>query len=158
MVKPDYALPRWTRTTRSCSRTSPSRATSARSSSWALAWRRTIGWWRARRTAQSMATRCVLPARIRSLQAEAAMVARSKVRFALAVAVALAAGACSFAPPLKIPAVPIADNYKESAPWTAAQPSDDLPRDAWWTLYGDEELNTLQKRLVENSPDLAAAL
>jgi len=27
-----------------------------------------------------------------------------------------------------------------------------------WTLYGDEELNTLQKRLVENSPDLAASL
>jgi NodT family efflux transporter outer membrane factor (OMF) lipoprotein len=86
------------------------------------------------------------------------MAARNKVRCAQAVALVLVLGACSFAPPLKIPAVPIADSYKESAPWTAARPADDLPRDAWWTLYGDEELNTLQKRLVEQSPDLAAAL
>jgi NodT family efflux transporter outer membrane factor (OMF) lipoprotein len=77
---------------------------------------------------------------------------------AFVVAASLALAACSTAPPLKVPAVPVADQFKESAPWTAARPADDIPRDTWWTVYGDETLDALQKRLVEQSPDLAAAL
>ncbi|MDD5175871.1 MAG: efflux transporter outer membrane subunit [Sterolibacterium sp.] len=84
--------------------------------------------------------------------------ARSKASCALAAGLILELGACSFAPPLKIPDVPAAAGYKETAPWTTALPADDLPRDAWWTLYHDADLNALQKRLIANSPDLAAAL
>lgn len=76
---------------------------------------------------------------------------------ALAVAL-LALGGCSFAPPLKVPDVPVAQSYKEEVPWTAAQPADQIKRDAWWTLYGDAELDDLQNKLIANSPDLAAAL
>jgi NodT family efflux transporter outer membrane factor (OMF) lipoprotein len=65
---------------------------------------------------------------------------------------------CSLAPPLKTPELPTADAYKEIAPWTQAQPSDQLARDSWWTLYGDAQLDDLQKQLIANSPDLAAAL
>ncbi len=71
---------------------------------------------------------------------------------------ACALAACSQAPTLKLPEVPVATAYKEAAPWTTAQPADQLPRDAWWTLYGDAELDALQQRLIANSPDLAAAL
>ncbi len=78
-------------------------------------------------------------------------------RASLALALA-ALGACSFAPPLKVPEVPIADQYKEGAPWTAAAPADRLSRDGWWKLYGDADLDALQETLVRNSPDLAAAL
>jgi NodT family efflux transporter outer membrane factor (OMF) lipoprotein len=67
-------------------------------------------------------------------------------------------GACSLAPPLKIPVVPDADAYKELGPWTQAQPADRLPRDSWWTLYDSAELNELQKRLIDGNPTLAAAL
>ncbi len=91
-------------------------------------------------------------------QPETANVARIKTPCALTVGLSLALGACSLAPPLRIPDVPVAGNYKETAPWTPARPADDLPRDAWWTLYGDADLNAMQKRLIENSPDLAAAL
>jgi NodT family efflux transporter outer membrane factor (OMF) lipoprotein len=79
-------------------------------------------------------------------------------RNAAVIALAAALAACSSAPPLKVPEVALAASYKEAAPWAGARPADDLPRDAWWTLYGDDELNALQKRLVDNSPDLAAAL
>jgi NodT family efflux transporter outer membrane factor (OMF) lipoprotein len=65
---------------------------------------------------------------------------------------------CSFAPRMQTPAVPVADTYKELGPWIAAEPADQMPRDAWWQLYGDDELNDLQRRLIANSPDLAAAL
>src|ERR1035437_4575946 len=96
------------------------------------------------------------PQRLR--QPETANVARIKTPCALTVGLSLALGACSLAPPLRIPDVPVAGKYKETAPWTPARPADDLPRDAWWTLYGDADLNAMQKRLIENSPDLAAAL
>ena len=80
---------------------------------------------------------------------------------ALATAVTLAG--CSLAPKLTLPDVPVAATYKEAppkqeAPWTAAQPADGLSRGDWWTMFGDSDLNSLETRLVENSPDLAAAL
>jgi NodT family efflux transporter outer membrane factor (OMF) lipoprotein len=73
-------------------------------------------------------------------------------------ALLLLLGACSLAPPLKIPDVPTADAYKELGPWTPAQPADRLPRDSWWTLYDSAELNELEKRLIAGNPTLAAAL
>jgi NodT family efflux transporter outer membrane factor (OMF) lipoprotein len=79
-------------------------------------------------------------------------------RAALSAMLCATLGACSLAPPLKVPEVPVAASYREGAPWSQAQPADELPRGAWWTLYGDEQLNALQQRLIANSPDLAAAL
>jgi NodT family efflux transporter outer membrane factor (OMF) lipoprotein len=73
-------------------------------------------------------------------------------------ALALALSACSLAPPLKTPAIPVADAYKELGPWTQAQPADRLPRDRWWTLYDSAELAELQERLIAGNPTLAAAL
>jgi NodT family efflux transporter outer membrane factor (OMF) lipoprotein len=69
-----------------------------------------------------------------------------------------AMASCSLAPKLELPAVPVADSYKEPAPWVPAAPADRLPRDAWWQRFGDDDLNRLQAQLVHNSPDLAAAL
>jgi NodT family efflux transporter outer membrane factor (OMF) lipoprotein len=66
--------------------------------------------------------------------------------------------ACSLAPPLKTPGVPTADAYKEIGPWTQAQPADRLPRDSWWALYGNAEIDELEQRLVAGNPTLAAAL
>jgi NodT family efflux transporter outer membrane factor (OMF) lipoprotein len=76
----------------------------------------------------------------------------------LVLAAATVLVGCSFAPTLHIPDVPAAPAYKEESPWTRAAPADELPREAWWTLYGDAELDALQVRLVAGSPDLAAAL
>jgi NodT family efflux transporter outer membrane factor (OMF) lipoprotein len=67
-------------------------------------------------------------------------------------------GACSLAPPLKTPVVPAPDAYKEIGPWTQAEPADRLPRDSWWALYGNTELNDLEKQLIAGNPTLAAAL
>ncbi len=77
---------------------------------------------------------------------------------AAALAASLLLGACSQAPVLHVPEVPSAAAFKEAAPWAPAQPADTLPRDAWWTRFGDPHLNALQARLLANSPDLAAAL
>ncbi|HEX4152237.1 MAG TPA: efflux transporter outer membrane subunit [Steroidobacteraceae bacterium] len=74
------------------------------------------------------------------------------------VVIALLISACSLAPPLEVPQIPTADAYKELGPWTRAQPADRLARDSWWTLYDSEELDDLEKRLIDGNPTLAAAL
>jgi NodT family efflux transporter outer membrane factor (OMF) lipoprotein len=74
------------------------------------------------------------------------------------MALTLLLGACSLAPPLKTPDIPTADAYKELGPWTQAQPADRLPRDSWWALYDNAELDELQKKLIAGNPTLAAAL
>ena len=75
-----------------------------------------------------------------------------------AAALTLLLGACSLAPPLKTPVVPTAVAYKELGPWTQAQPADRLPRDSWWSLYDNAELDQLQQRLIAGNPTLAATL
>jgi NodT family efflux transporter outer membrane factor (OMF) lipoprotein len=77
-------------------------------------------------------------------------------RFAAALTLLLSA--CSLAPPLKTPIVPPGDAYKELGPWTQAQPADRLPRDSWWTLYDNQELDELETKLIAGNPTLAAAL
>jgi NodT family efflux transporter outer membrane factor (OMF) lipoprotein len=74
------------------------------------------------------------------------------------IALILMLSACSLAPPLKTPVIPAGDAYKEIGPWTHAQPADRLPRDSWWALYGNAELDGLEKRLIDGNPTLAAAL
>lgn len=79
-------------------------------------------------------------------------------RTAVAAVLATALAGCSLTPPLQLPEIATGEHYKEQAPWTAAAPADALPRAAWWTSYGERELDGLQQRLLAGSPDLAAAL
>ncbi len=77
---------------------------------------------------------------------------------ALTVAATLALGACSMAPTYKAPEAPVADHYQPAGPWTTAAPADQLPREGWWTLYGDARLDDLEAQLLAHNADLAAAL
>jgi NodT family efflux transporter outer membrane factor (OMF) lipoprotein len=70
----------------------------------------------------------------------------------------LLVGACSLAPPLRVPEVSTSVAYKELGPWTQARPADRLPRDSWWTLYDNAELDELEGRLLAGNPTLAAAV
>ena len=81
-----------------------------------------------------------------------------KLEFPLALAMVATLSACSLAPAYKAPATPTAAAFREMGPWVSAQPNDQLPRDDWWHLYGDAELDRLQPRLLANNADLAAAL
>ncbi|GLQ90736.1 efflux transporter outer membrane subunit [Dyella flagellata] len=76
----------------------------------------------------------------------------------LLVAIAAALGGCSLAPPYQPPPTPSAQAYRDLGPWVAAQPADQLPRENWWQLYHDTELDALQTKLLANNADLAAAL
>jgi NodT family efflux transporter outer membrane factor (OMF) lipoprotein len=83
---------------------------------------------------------------------------KAKILSCSGAALTLLLGACSLAPPLKTPDVPTGDAYKEMGQWTQAQPADRLPRDSWWALYGNTELDEFEKKLISGNPTLAAAL
>ena len=81
-----------------------------------------------------------------------------KLESLLAFAALAALGGCSLAPAYRPPATPQAQAYRDVGPWVAAQPADQLPRDAWWQRYSDAELDALQAKLLASNTDLAAAL
>src|SRR5258708_4468969 len=108
----------------------------------------------------TVARKCASPGRpaARSPPRRKAKVKRVKILPGCGAALTLLLGACSLAPPLRAPDVPTADAYKEMGQWTQAQPADRLPRDSWWALYGNTELDEFEKRLISGNPTLAAAL
>jgi outer membrane protein, multidrug efflux system len=78
----------------------------------------------------------------------------------LAIALISTLAGCSLAPPytpltLTTPTPPA---YKESGAWTPASPGDAAPRGDWWTLYGDQTLDSLERKIETANPDLALAL
>lgn len=79
-------------------------------------------------------------------------------RLILALPVLLIMHGCSFGTDYKLPVVaPAKDAWRDSI-WQQAQPSDELPRGAWWQLFGDEKLNELQEKMERNNPTLAVAV
>jgi len=65
---------------------------------------------------------------------------------------------CAVGPDYQPVDAPLADGYYESRDWKVAEPADSLPKGAWWTVFGDVQLNALEQQAAEASPQLAAAI
>ena len=90
---------------------------------------------------------------------------------AASITVLLAAGGCSLAPNYVTPAVGVPPGFKEASPssdapvasaagmgaWKAAEPADGAARGAWWTIFGEAKLNSLEDAAQAANPGLAAA-
>lgn len=74
----------------------------------------------------------------------------------LATASVLALAACASLPPTQAARVAKTPQAYETAQ-TLAAPIADWPADAWWTAYGDAQLNALEDEALKGSPTLAAA-
>ena len=87
------------------------------------------------------------------------LAARSWPQTVLAVAAAVALGACSVGPAYQRPSAPTSPAYKEAASgWLPAAPADALDRGNWWTLFGDAELNRLAPQVEVSNQNVAAAV
>lgn len=82
---------------------------------------------------------------------------RGGTRSAILWSVLVLAG-CSLAPEYKVPVTPTAAQFKEAGNWTKAMPEDQIPRGAWWKVFNDETLDTLEQQLDASNPNLAVAL
>ena len=79
---------------------------------------------------------------------------RRLVAFGLA---ALLLGGCMVGPDYVKPGAPSTPSYKESEGWKVAEPSDALPRGAWWDLFNDPVLHDLEEQVAANNQDLKIA-
>jgi NodT family efflux transporter outer membrane factor (OMF) lipoprotein len=70
---------------------------------------------------------------------------------------ALVLSGCDLAPDYRVPATPAVAAYKETGPWVQAAPQIALPRQAWWTLYGDTTLDGLEDRIASDNPTFTQA-
>nr|WP_315426008.1 efflux transporter outer membrane subunit [uncultured Albidiferax sp.] len=71
----------------------------------------------------------------------------------------LASAGCAQIEPVVLPTVQGAPAFKEAAgAWVSTDAEAQTVNPSWWTLYDDPELNQLQQRLLDNSPDIASAL
>jgi NodT family efflux transporter outer membrane factor (OMF) lipoprotein len=84
--------------------------------------------------------------------------AEARRLLALALAWLTALAGCSFAPAYHPPATVTPVAYKEAGPWQPAAPADLSAAGDWWTLYNDQTLNGLAKKIGTDNPTLAGAL
>jgi multidrug efflux system outer membrane protein len=82
---------------------------------------------------------------------------RRRRRAGWVAAAALAAGACSVAPPYRVPALPVPAAYKEAAGWQPAG-SAATPTGDWWLAFGDPVLSDLETRIERGNYTLAEAV
>jgi NodT family efflux transporter outer membrane factor (OMF) lipoprotein len=84
-----------------------------------------------------------------------------RMKILLSLSAALLLSACSWlrvGPDYQRPAVPLPAQFKEAEGWIAATPSDAAPRDAWWTVFGDPQLNELAPRVAVSNQNIAASI
>ena len=60
-------------------------------------------------------------------------------------------------PKYKKPEVAVPEAWQSPVPWQTAAPADALPKDAWWKLFGDAELEGYEERALQNNQTLKAA-
>lgn len=79
-------------------------------------------------------------------------------RALLPLVAALALAGCATAlPPIDAPVPPVARFKEADARWTVAPPAAAAPRGAWWTVFGDAELDGLVERADREHPGIQAA-
>ena len=91
------------------------------------------------------------------------MITRGGIRRASymgAVAAAAVLTACTVGPDYRRPSAPVPAEYKEAQPqpgWKISQPIDVINRGAWWLIYKDPVLDSLERRIDISNQNLKAA-
>jgi NodT family efflux transporter outer membrane factor (OMF) lipoprotein len=65
--------------------------------------------------------------------------------------------ACVLGPDYHPLGTPLSASYKEIKGWKIAAPRDDIDRGAWWTIYHDLTLNSLERQVDVSNQTIAAA-
>ena len=60
-------------------------------------------------------------------------------------------------PKYKKPDMATPQAWQSPVPWQAANPLDSLPKNAWWTVFGDSELDQYEERAMASNQTLQAA-
>ncbi|WPP02210.1 efflux transporter outer membrane subunit [Pseudomonas sp. HR96] len=67
----------------------------------------------------------------------------------------LVLGGCAAGPDYQRPPLATPAHFQQAEGWRQAQPGDNLPRGAWWQLYGDPQLDSLVEALNQSNQTVA---
>jgi outer membrane protein, multidrug efflux system len=81
---------------------------------------------------------------------------KRSMRLMVSIGVALLWG-CDLAPVYDPPHFVVPDSYQGSGPFQVAHPDERPIQEAWWTLFGDPQLDQLEDQLAIANPNLQAA-
>ena len=82
---------------------------------------------------------------------------RGKAIRTIAFGSALLLAGCTVGPKYQRASAPVAAHWDVPEPWRESAPSDALPKGAWWEVFHDETLNTLEKDSLEANQTLKVA-
>jgi len=80
-----------------------------------------------------------------------------KARFIPAVVLFCSVAAFAGGPKHKKPDVTVPQAWQSPVPWQPSNPADTLPKNAWWKIFGDCELEQYEDRAIANNQTLQAA-
>ena len=78
-------------------------------------------------------------------------------RYLASAAMLVAAAACVSAPAHNAPVMPAPAQWDPPEGWRPATPADQLSRGAWWTVFHDEALSTLEAQVIAANATIAGA-
>jgi NodT family efflux transporter outer membrane factor (OMF) lipoprotein len=78
-------------------------------------------------------------------------------KHAISMACLLLLSACAVGPDYQKPNVDTSTNWKTEAGWSLSEPSDEMLKGDWWTVFGDDPLSQLQQLASKNNLTLAQA-
>ncbi len=65
---------------------------------------------------------------------------------------------CTVGPDYKRPTAPVPAKWEVAEPWREAIPKDSVPKTSWWTVFHDDDLNSLENELLGANQTLKVAL
>jgi NodT family efflux transporter outer membrane factor (OMF) lipoprotein len=82
------------------------------------------------------------------------------VRFHLIWATLLAVGGagCTVGPNYHRPVAPVAAHWDVAEPWRESAPKDALGKGDWWSVFNDDDLNTLEKQSLQDNQSLKVSV
>ncbi len=85
----------------------------------------------------------------------------ASVSRAVALLGVVAVAGCKVGPNYKAPAMPTPPAYSDeghNGNWSSAKPADGSDRGSWWSIYGDAELDKLERQCASSNQSIAAAV
>lgn len=76
----------------------------------------------------------------------------------LALIASVAFAGCTVGPNYNRPVAPVPAKWEIAQPWREAVPRDTVPKTSWWTVFHDDELNSLENDLLASNQTLKVAL
>jgi outer membrane protein, multidrug efflux system len=70
----------------------------------------------------------------------------------------LVCSGCTVGPNYKKATAPVPASWQVTEPWRQAQPKDEVPKTEWWTLFHDDELNSLETQLLAVNQTLKVSI